>query len=599
MSISQVQAHPIQPNADLFVRENAFVPVAVSNHSLAEMVEQYKKLFLESENGYFPKLEKDILRSLEKLMEVEEGKYSNDIQRLSEIYQDSRSIKVDGHDEYIDDLCREGYFALRFYIKTIVDKVVSLHANIEDAKAALEAVEEILRDPTLSEEEKLQKAHALLDRLLIDQQFSDETIASLVKHHMYNNDTKQWEIIYDQDSQGKYFFLTQLKTYEDYDQSDKLKSLRETPIRYKDSRKPSRMDEGPIQVFSSLSLLDRLRYIRFYYKLILLGKDTRYACFPDDSEIGFPCLPNVDSDDPTKDTKCLGALEMFYVGHLTDRDGPINAVSSFFETKVQALRANIALEAKKIEALNVYLEFVNRGMQVLNACQSTATKENPHRICHGAAIALTCLCANDMYNLLEDDGNKYLVLQDGVHQDQFFLVKADEGGMLFLLGKEGAANNWIGDAYCYLADPITATSWTLRGEGHQELIPMLKENIRTAYHSTGKKIVGYDGYAYYDVETIPLKNAFKLPTKIDCAKVVPSSVKDFVNFKNPEKITTDVVASWTDALSSKTRFIDTTIDTINTDVQVYRQKIDSFDSICSTFRSKAQETYLNTLSNIK
>lgn len=592
MSIAQVQFPPIQPEANIFIRENPFALEAVQNQTLAEIVEAYKKLF-DGENSYFPKLEKEILKTLEKLMEVEDGKYS-DIQRLSEIYQDSRGIKVGGENKYIDDLCREGYFALRFYVKTVVDKVVSLHDNIEDAKTSLDAIEKILRDSSLSEEEKLQKAHAYLDRLLMDQQFSDETIASLVKHHLYDNDTKQWGMIYDRNQQGEYSFVSQLKTYEEYDRGGKLKSLRETPIRFKDSRKPGGFDEGAIQVFSSLSLIDRLRYIRFYYKLIILGGDTRYARFPDDAETGFPCLPDEISEDPTKATKHLGALEMFYVGHLTDRDGPINAVSSFFETKVQALRENIALEVKKIEALNVYLEFVNRGMHVLNGCQSTATQSNKHRICEGAAIALVCLCASDMYNLFEYNGNKYLVLQDGAHKDRFFLVKADESGMQFLLGQEGAANSCAGDGYCSL-DGVSETSWELKGRGG-ESIPQETKNITSAYCSTGEKIGGY-----YAMKTIPLnlKEEFKLPTKISCAKVVPSSVKEFIHYKNSGSITSDVVTSWNDAFSSKTKFMDTEIDTTNTDVQMYRAKIDSFNSICSTFRSKAQETHSNTASNIK
>ena len=86
---------------------------------------------------------------------------------------------------------------------------------------------------------------------------------------------------------------------------------------------------------------------------------------------------------------------------------------------------------------------------------------------------------------MEDNGNKYLVLLDEAHQEQIFLIKADEGGMQFLLGKKEL---WIIVSVFYLAYSITATYWELKGEKNQEFIPMLKENIRTAYLSTGNII---------------------------------------------------------------------------------------------------------------
>ena len=130
----------------------------------------------------------------------------------------------------------------------------------------------------------------------------------------------------------------------------------------------------------------------------------------------------------------------------------------------------------------------------------------------------------------------------------------------------------------------------------------------------------------YGGDSEKIINDFKLPTQIECSTVEPSSVLGYayatgiegffkkVDDKFPAdlndnessnfKLITDstfgnTLGSWTDAFSRKTQYINTAIDTINTDVTLDRSKIDTFDSLTSTFRSRAQDTYQNIISNIR
>ena len=109
-------------------------------------------------------------------------------------------------------------------------------------------------------------------------------------------------------------------------------------------------DTHKITCFSELNLLNRLRYIRYYYEIVL-GGDTDYQVFPDDSEKGYPCVPDIKSTTDTKATESMGGFELFYVGYLVDRDGSIDAYSSCLEAKSKAITDNIGLQSKHIEEI--------------------------------------------------------------------------------------------------------------------------------------------------------------------------------------------------------------------------------------------------------
>ena len=562
----------------------------VSNESLSEIVAKYKQIFGDKScQQSYAYLESCILIALGR--SIDQGaKYDNDFAKLSEIYSDIRKI----HGKFIDEICREGYMALQFYAKSVVGRLEALHSHIQKAQAALKALEDVVNADG-SEYEKNQKARQYVDKLFVFEDFSREETNALMRFHQFNNDTKQWEIIAFTDETKEriqqLFLNSPLKTYNEYVAGDgtvnKLEYLRNTPIKYKDSRESSGEKTAPIQVFGSLNMVDRLKFIWFYYKLIIAGGDNRYAVFPGDHETGFPCLPNIKSADVTKPTKNLGAMEMFYVGYLTDRDGPINAVSSFFEVKVRALRDNLTIQSKSISALNTYLEFINRGLNVLNGSQSGAKdKDAQKRIPDGAMLALTYLCGGNMYNLVEArDKTKCLVIEDSQNKGKYMLVSADNAGMNFMLGSRGDIGSQRGNSF----------STNERNKGEWRAANFTFAEMPTNYHfSTTASNVDRHNDIIKD-----FGNTFLLPTKIDCANVIPSSVRQYDKFWDYTKITTDVVSSWTQAFSNKTQFINTAIDTINADIQVDRSKIDSFDSICSTFRSRAHEAHSNTAANVR
>lgn len=598
----------------------------VSDKTLSEIYAEYKKLFIDVTGKYptgtsYPDLLKGTLYRLGHIIfqnttDGKADKYGDDFSKLSEIYNDSRTLAPDG--TTVDGLCREGYMALRFYVKSIVDHLEMLNAYIQEAQATLEKLQEIIDMPDIDKDEKLQLARAHIDKLSVCKTFSDETVDALVKHVQYNNDTKQWEIVKDPKEmlfgdQDPYSQISTMGTYAN------LEALRKTLIAYKDSSASGGLVKAPIMVFSSLSLIDRMKFIYYYYKLIA-GGCADYTRFPDDPETGFPCIPDVESTKDTEATKHLGALEMFYVGYLTDRDGPINAVSSFFEIKVQALRENLSIQSKSISALNTYMEFINRGMSVLNSSQSGADGDKTkHRIPDGAAVALLYLCGGNMYNLFEaKDGTKCLVIENDKVAGNYMLVSADEAGMNLLMGdtgnaeKDGQRGNCgttltakNGIMYC---DEFYSYQYASKSGDENKKVNLFSEISNVCSYYTSKDIETltkntktYYGYA---AKAKNLDISFSLPTRIDCAKVIPSSVKnwpsgDSLNFDSSGKIKTEVVSSWTNAFETKTRFINTAIDTINTDIQVDRSKIDSFDSICSTFRSRAHEAHSNTAANVR
>lgn len=571
----------------------------VSDKSLPEIYAEYKTFFIDTTvkpgSKYptgisYPDLLKGACYRLGSIISEETtDTYGDDFNKLSEIYNDSRMLYPDN--KAVDGICREGYMALRFYVKSIVDHLEMLNTYIQEAQAALEKLQEIIDMPDIDKDEKLQLAREHIDKLSVCKRFADETVDALVKRVQYNNDTKQWEVVNDEkemlyesgDTHSQVATMTSYKS---------LEALRTTLIAYKDSRDSDA--KAPIMVFSSLSLIDRMKFIYYYYKLIA-GGCADYTRFPDDPETGYPCIPDVESKKDTEATKHLGAMEMFYVGYLTDRDGPINAVSSFFEVKVQALRENLSIQSKSISALNTYIEFINRGLNVLNASQSGAADADGkrHRIPEGVVCALTYLCGGNMYNLYEEKDQKYLVIQsmlkDG--KNNFFLLPTDESGMRFFIGDNGTDGGYRGNNHCDNNDLEGTGIFVATRTG--TLIPIAtkdKSDPNAVYH-------------YYDKQTeesaVGYVSNFKLPTKINCTNVLPNSVKEYNNFRASNSIKTEVVSSWTDAFNNKTKFIQTSIDTINTDIQVDRSKIDSFDSICSTFRSRAHEAHSNTAANVR
>ena len=492
----------------------------------------------------------------------------------------------------IDEICQEGFLAYRFYLKEISSRLQRIDAAIKKGQAALQAIGKLgSNSPEIIINGQ---AHFYITELEIQDKFIHEELQEFLRYYRYNNDTKQWDAVlaenYDS-SQVKSILGEGL-----YDMP--LGVLRNLKVKviHTDSQVPEEKKNKQLTAFYELTLLDRLRYIRLYYELII-GGATDYSIFPAESDIGYPCLPDIESTSPTEDTKKLGALELFYLGYLIERDGPINAVASFFEVKVEALRNNISLMSKKIEALNVYLDFINRGMDLLNQSQNKGNA----RIPNGSILTLTYLCGQNMYNLFEtEDGTKCLVLERA-DKKGYILVEANEDGKNFLIGNNAFdSGTAIGNGVCGIASYING------------LFPLMLDEEKYDGNegwATSKTILSStENESGFKVKTTTISN-FVLPTQIEVTSVLPGSVQRYNEEKKPtvydgtnsedKDSWKNVVESWTTAFSNKTQYINTAIDTINTDVTVDRSKVDTFDSLASTFRSRAHDAYLNTVSNIR
>ncbi|MGX8716768.1 MAG: hypothetical protein ACSW8C_02125 [bacterium] len=238
-----------------------------------------------------------------------------------------------------------------------------------------------------------------------------------------------------------------------------------------------------IALFDELPLLDKLKYITVYYKKIEPQEQTnpvsRYV-FPEDAKIGFPCVQPKASTSPTDDTNEIGQLEMFYIGYLVDRDGPVNALASFMEVKTVAIKAQIVLLSYRVKALQYYTNLLNKGLEKLNESQAEdKDKLQPIPVVSynilryfGANITRSLQYLKDADgNFLEDgDGkaltNPYLVIQyqgdkpgtDGGYDDPdtpyhltknnfYALVEATEEGISSFLNWNDVPWVWFDECF--------------------------------------------------------------------------------------------------------------------------------------------------------
>jgi hypothetical protein len=506
-----------------------------------------------------------------------------------------------------DRVCQEGNKAYMHYLKDVMNDLKAFCEYIKAAGDALKGLGSL--DPNNGNVND--QAHVLLDKLQCYDQLCEEMVKEFSKHFKYNYSSDTWEEVYDAIGSGPpYNVNSQLGTYTSLD------ALRKINVSCTNPTGPGFKE---ISTFNELSKLDKLKLIRLYYNLILNNNQPQ-TVFPDDLKTGYPCLSNEQSTSASEPTKELGALELFYIGYLIDRDGPINALSSFLEIKTQALRQNISLMMDKIEALNQYLTFLNRGLDLLNTSQSSGT-----RIPDAAAVALHFFGEGTLRGLKELTINgkkeRYLVLQcyakqtniGGINcelndRGQYMLVRADKTGLDFLLG-----TNIVGGDSNGLKHIIDRT---MSGTVIQS--SSLGNLITPAETMNGVGI--YNGFYYTDnpYGTVDCRNTANhdllfvkfdtwndpkviewLPKEILVDKVLFTSVSGSGGgWWSDGKADATRMSSWTTAFTNKSEYINTAIEAINNEVSTMRTKIDTFDSASSTFRNRAHDTYSGIVSHI-
>ena len=474
--------------------------------------------------------------------------------------------------------CDESNTAYKFYGCQIIAQINKLSDYINEAKAIL------AKWPMLSGNDLSSLVHADVVRLESLDQFCYEIHQKFGSRYYYDFDEDNWKL-----AEDDYTGYTPDMTYEQIkDGYYAYDDLYQTTV--KCNKKTA--GEKVLECFNELNLLDRLKYIKVYYD-IKNGK-TNYV-FPGSKEFGYPCVAEKGIEDT--DAR-IANLEKFYLGYLVDRDGPVNAFCSLYEVKVRALQETLNEMSNRIKVLNVYMDFINRGLELLNQIQSDKeVEENIGKIPDGVTIALTYLCGQKMYNLFEYKGEKYLVIPSVTKDDQYVCIKADESGMRFLMGDR------IGNGTCVLVvkgEGEEEALWRARCQDHTgEPIPQSVQDLNRSYFA------GDSVGSYYCMKTQNIKN-FLLPKALDVATVDPKSVKNYLsgtlptgNGKTEAQERTTIFESWTAAFNKKIGFINDAIDIVKTDIEQIRNKIDTYQSQANTFRNRVQDVYINSIRKIK
>lgn len=475
--------------------------------------------------------------------------------------------------------CDESTTAYKFYGNQIIAQINKLSDYINEAKAILE------KWNTLSGNDLSSLVHADVVRLESLEQFCYEIHKKFGARYYYDFDEDNWKLAEDD-------YLSPMHYEQIEDEYSTYDALYQTKVKsnHGDETSPGKV----LECFNEINLLDRLKYIKVYYD-IKNGK-TNYV-FPGSKEFGYPCVAEKGIEDT--DAR-IANLEKFYLGYLIDRDGPVNAFCSLYEVKVRALQETLNEMSNRIKALNVYMDFINRGLDLLNQIQSDKeVEENIGEIPDGVTIALTYLCGQKMYNLFEYEGEKYLVIPSVKEDEKYVCVKADASGMRFLMGDR------IGNGTCVLV---------VKGEGEEEAlwrarcqdftdtdepIPQSIQDLDCSY--AAGDLVG----SYYCTKKQNIEN-FLLPKALDVATVDPKSVKNYLsgtlptgNGKTEAQERTTIFESWTAAFNKKIGFINDAIDIVKTDIEQIRNKIDTYQSQANTFRNRVQDVYINSIRKIK
>ena len=270
------------------------------------LIDGYTSIFSEGMED-----KKALLDSLSGILDIA----SLTIEKINEndFYSEAKTISG----KAIDSNCLEGYRAYSFYLEKIILLLNKLDDAINQGQAAIEEIKNLLSKEGLKnvpanqtvEEYVNGKVHELSAELYMADKAIADVISEFESCLKYNADTKSWDKSSYKD--------TQLNTITRDD--DKLKindtlltfnHLRGLEVDITDTGKDSPTHQ--IACFSELNLLDRLRYIRYYYELILKGQDSEYQIFPDDPEKGYPCVPDKQSTTDTKATESMGGFELFW-----------------------------------------------------------------------------------------------------------------------------------------------------------------------------------------------------------------------------------------------------------------------------------------------
>lgn len=451
--------------------------------TLADIHSAYKSLF-----ETYGEMHDTLLKQLNKIFD--KG-YSGSL-NLEGIFSDVFSKKYENE-------CKEGIKAYKYYLKEVVMGLNNLLSWKEQADTWLGQ----LNGLTGSNQNENGGACYLITQLEIADKHVQDIIKTFTEYVVQKDVTQTSYVNYNDGTKDKTELLSKevfsvceteymdiSKTYtsklkediKDIEGLKKLKVQKQTVNRlldisyYKDSKKEELTDKydnlayydvqknspdtittkkDSIALFDELPLLDKLQYIKIYYND---SKGSRYI-FPKDKNFGYPCIEPKDKNSPTEDNNEIGQLEMFYIGYLVDRDGPVNAIASFMEVKSAAIREQIVLLSYRVKALQYYIKLLNRGLEELTKSQSSGTNPIPDASKHilqyfGPNITRSLMYLKNADGTFLKDGagnelkNPYLVVQyngnspdksdkEGYHltgSNTYILIEATDAGIESFVG---------------------------------------------------------------------------------------------------------------------------------------------------------------------
>ncbi len=640
--------------------------------SIKDICDAYKKLFYPtdklSKGGLYYNICNKLLAQFNKILGNRNYNFNlNDGLPLEEIF-DENELSVN---------CKEGKRSYQYYLRQIINNLNSLNATLINAQNTIKQLENL----TASTEQNFNnKSHSLITTLDILDKSAQDIIKKFSEYAVVKQITNYTETLsYDIPTDisnldfNKFFDETTPESYEvsesaykdlnseelsklnnikslddlrnlkteklfrerktiyayvstDGMATNKYDSLARLEVKYHTEENPKEgksSELSNIKLFDELTLLEKLEYIVLYYK-----HNTEPYIFPSDDVFGYPCIKPNDSTSATEDTNEIGNLELFYIGYIINRNGPIDAFASFMEIKSSAIRQQITLLSYRIKALKFYLNLVNRGLEEMQKTQSNG--KNPIPV--PAYYILRYVAANTtrtlMYlkdkngNYLKDKYGKeltdpYIVLQYSsdspskeytkeikdttyhlTQDNSYILVKATNDGINEFISQCNNCNKKLDKIFSdkgnnSFSDSITGTNIYKEVVSENNGLKLTCENYNVLF-------------LHFTDENSSIK---QLPKELETSKVDVSKITgNFANNLTWEKVPSkeEEKASWTNFINAWKSCFDTCIENeksqleyVEKSISSLRQKINTFDQTSTNFRNKAYTIYNNIINKTK
>ena len=588
--------------------------------------------------------------------------------------------------------CREGANAYKFYLRKVIVLLNNIFEGVKKGNALLGTLGSTILKP-----ENYGQIHSLITNLEITDKYVQDAIKEMTQYSVFKSVEQAYFKVYGDVTLRKddsfevaeiaYRAVGEGSLLNDADGFSGLRAIKTTKFyiareiqsnfykagetdvlaeRYDEdycietatADKEISRQESTIKVFDELTLLDKLKYIVLYYT----KKDTEdtepHYIFPEDANWGFPCEKPEAATGAAEDTNEIGALELFYLGYLVERDGIANALASFFEVKTSAIKAQITLWSYRVKAIKYYLNLLNRGLDLLNASQSKEKSDIPVAACNILRL-LGPNVTRTLFYLKDENGNPlnlkdgkdnllsntpYIVLQwqadapkDGEEPDKthftksknYILVQASEEGINDFIGltnnlfekdkdEEKIVKNsdisWmfkkeIGpgtDAYAefFKYESIDGTNSNGYKLSKKLGLYVRQEGVDTCKNECSFNSSGPNLFLSFDSDAAEKK---WLPKELETSRLKVDAVlrkpekSDVPNLECDKKdndIWSTFLPNWTSTYQTVIENNSTQLEYIEKTITSLRKKINTFDTAASNFRNKAYSIYNKIVNKI-